>query len=335
MNRLGRHLGVFAAVLAIVLVVAAVGPAVLGPSSGTSVTGQSPEQYQPSNLQLDTYEESGSVNVGGSAATKTVAIDLTHSNGITREDLSPLISGIVEAGHEVRFVGSETGVRAGSGSEFNATLRGADAFVVAEPGSSFSPTEVDAIEAYADAGGRVLVLEDAPSSGTASVGGIVVGYSSSSVDTQADNLASRFGVAFGTSYLYDMANGDTNFQAVSAGPSGSGPLLDGVEEVVFREAVPVRTGDEADALVTTTDSAALESTRERGEYPVLARNGNVVAVGDVSFLTPDSFREADNEVLVGNLGTFLVSGQKDPSVPSSTSGESPTTGPSTETPRTD
>jgi len=328
MNRLGRHLGIFVAVLVVVLAVAAVAPALLGSSDGTSVSGQSPEQYQPSNLQLETIEESGSIAVERPAGTKTVAFDLTHRNSITREDLTPLVSALVDAGHEVRFVGEGTGARAGTASDFERTLQDADAYVVAAPSTPFTPEQVDAVEEYADGDGRVLVLEDKPSTGAAisSIAGVAVSTTGGAVESQADNLASRFGVAFGTSYLYDMTTDKGNFKAVTASPATGNELLDGVEEVVLREPVPVRTGGGADALVTTVPSAALESTRESGEYTVLARNDNVVAVGDVSFLTPDSYREADNEILVGNLATFLVSGDKDPDVPSTGSSDDQTPG---------
>ncbi|WP_136687790.1 motility-associated ABC transporter substrate-binding family protein [Halorhabdus amylolytica] len=316
MNRLGRHLGVFVAVLVVVLAVAAVAPALLGSSGGTSVSGQSPEQYQPSNLQFEPIEESGSITVERPAGTKTVAIDLAHSNDITREDVTPLVSALVDAGHEVRFVGGETSSRTSADSEFGTTLQDVDAYVVAAPSTPFTTEQVDAVEAYAEADGRVLVLEDKPSSGITSMAGLVVSVGSSGVESQADHLGSRFDVAFGTSYLYDMTTDNANFKAVTANPATESGLLEGVEEVVFREAVPVRTGGDADALLTTTPSTTLESTRESGDYTVLARNDNVVAVGDMSFLSPDSYREADNEVLIGNLATFLVSGEKDPNAPS-------------------
>ncbi|MFB6202608.1 MAG: hypothetical protein ABEI98_11445 [Halorhabdus sp.] len=320
MSRLARYLGVFVFVVVLVLAAAAVGPAVLGSSSGTSVSGQSPAQYQPSNLRLDTVEETGSITVDGPDETKTVAIDLTHGNRITRDQLTPLVSALVEAGHEVHFVGGESSMSMGRASGFNATLRNVDAYVVAAPNRPVTATQLRGLKAYAEGDGRVLVLEDTPRSGVAG-SGTVVSYGRDGVASQAARLGSTFGVSFGTSYLYDMADSDTNFKAVRATPVESGGLLDGVDTVVFREPVPVRISDDATPLLQTADTAALESTRKQGAYTVLARSGNVVAVGDTTFLSPGSHREADNEVLIGNLATFLVSGEKAPNVPSAGSSD--------------
>ncbi|WP_158853579.1 DUF4350 domain-containing protein [Halorhabdus sp. CUG00001] len=314
MSSLGRYVAAFVVVLGAVLAIAAVGPAIVPSSAGTNVTGQSPAHYQPSNLALDTIEKTGTVAVDDVSETKTVVIDLAHSNSITREDVTPLISALVESGHEVQFAGGSERSYARE-SKFNATLQDADAYVVAAPSRQFTPDHVSAVGAYAEAGGRVLLLEESPSAGSVSSMGLFVSIDRGGIEGQLGPLGSRFDLAFGTSYLYNASHESVNFKAVFAEPTGEDPLLDGVEEVVFRDAVPVVRGTDATALLRTDDGTRLESTRESSAYTVLARNGNVTAVGDTTFLTPRSVQEGDNEVLVGNLATFLVDGQKDPCVP--------------------
>jgi hypothetical protein len=318
MSSLGRYVGAFVVVLAAVLAVAAVGPAIVPSSAGTNVTGQSPAHYQPSNLAVDTIAESGTVAVDDVAETKTVVIDLTHGNSITREDVTPLVSALVESGHEVQFVGGAQSFS--REASFNATLQDADAYVVAAPSTQFTPKHVTAVEAYAEAGGRVLLLEESPSAGSVSSLGLVVSIDREGIQGQLGPLGSQFDLAFGTSYLYNVSHDSANYKTVFAQPTGDDPVLDGVEQVVFRDAVPIVTGDDATALLQTGEGTRLESTRTSKSYTVLARNGNVTAVGDTTFLTPGTVREGDNEVLVGNLATFLVNGQKDPCIPATESG---------------
>jgi hypothetical protein len=64
-----------------------------------------------------------------------------------------------------------------------------------------------------------------------------------------------------------------------------------------------------------SEGTTLSSTRRTGEYAVAVRNGDVAAIGDTSFLAREDVYEADNEVLVGNLADFLVSGDKEPGAP--------------------
>jgi hypothetical protein len=50
-------------------------------------------------------------------------------------------------------------------------------------------------------------------------------------------------------------------------------------------------------------------------YGVAVRSGDVAMIGDTDFLTPESAYVADNEVLVGNIADFLVSGDKTENAP--------------------
>ena len=86
----------------------------------------------------------------------------------------------------------------------------------------------------------------------------------------------------------------------------SSPLLvPYVDRVTAYTARPVVGGT---PLIVTNETTRLSTTRRQGTYPVLARQGNVTALGDGSLLGPDYVYTSDNEVLVGNLAEFLVSG---------------------------
>ena len=249
------------------------------------------ESHQPDAILAAPQPEAGDVTVDASTTGRTVVIDRSHDNGVTADQLDPLVTKLVAAGHDVRFY---TDAMANN-STLETTLSDADAFVVVAPGEQYDATERAQVERFADDGGRVLLVDEPPVQGT---GGATNG-------TQMTNLASTFGLGFESGYLYDQTDYDTNHRAVYAVPTSDDGLTDGVDRVTAYTARPVVGGT---PVVVTNETTRLSTTRRQGTYPVLARQGNVTALGDGSLLGPDYVYTSDNEVLVGNLAEFLVSG---------------------------
>jgi len=121
-------------------------------------------------------------------------------------------------------------------------------------------------------------------------------------------LGSTAGIYGEAGYVYDMTNNDANYLSVLVESSGSSVLTNDVDEVVFRGAARVGAASGSEPL-TTAETAQLSTTREAGTYGVAVRSGSVAAVGDSSFLAPENAYHADNNVLIGNLGDFLVTGE--------------------------
>jgi hypothetical protein len=141
----------------------------------------------------------------------------------------------------------------------------------------------------------------------------VVGTSIQRVQSQLTPLSATYGVDVGTDYLFNMEENANNFQYVYATPEGDGPLTDGVERVVLPQPTRLTVDDDdATASLTAIEGTRLGSTRTADTYAVAARNGNVTALADSSFLSPDFHTVADNEVLLGNVVEFLTSGEKEP-----------------------
>ncbi|MFC7133680.1 MULTISPECIES: DUF4350 domain-containing protein [Salinibaculum] len=315
-----KGLGVFALVV-LVIVSATV-------ATGTIVS-ESPESENVNAsayddaLRLEPADDSGSVEPAVGNGTKTVIIDKSHGNAVTEGGLQPMVDALVSAGHDVRFYtgGSSNGLGTGglssSSSGLNATLRSADAFVVVNPASSYTASESNGVEAFADAGGRVLMLAD-PVGQTPSGTSLSLPIGTSTGDTatpgQPTNLAARFEISFGAGYLFDMTDNVNNFQRVYADSVADGPLTAGVDRLVVNDATPLAISGSSQVVAESVDVRA-SATRRSGTYPVAARTGNVTAVGDTEFLQPASATLADNEAFVSNLADFLVSGEKSPGVP--------------------
>ncbi|MFB6269475.1 MAG: DUF4350 domain-containing protein [Halobacterium sp.] len=318
---LARAVGVVAVVAAVVVAAAFAGGLVLSSPTDASAAPDA-QAYDANELAAGAIEDDGSVSAPSGGESKTVVFDLSHGNDVSENDVQPFVDALVAAGHDVRFYsGSQSSGfgQAQGGSPFNETLRGADALVVVSPATSYTDDEIAGVAAFADAGGRVLLAADPPTTGSTeqsvSLPGLTSGSSPSAAGQPAD-LAARFDVTFGAGYLYDMTENANNFQRVYAG--GDGGVADGVAEAVLLDATPLRVGPNASAVLST--DASLSSTRKSGTYAVAARNGNVLALGDTDVLTEGVVTDGDNDVLASNVAAFLVSGEKEPGAPSDGSG---------------
>jgi hypothetical protein len=321
-RELARAIGITAVVAAVVVAAAFAGGIVLG----SPTQGDAPDApaYDTNELVAEPIEDDGSVTAPTGDA-KTVVIDVSHGNGVSEDSLQPLVDALVAANHEIRlYSGGSSSFGSQPGAAFNETLRSADALVVASPATTYSSNEIAGVEAFADAGGRVLLAAEPPTTtsttSTVSIPGLSTG-ATMTASGQPSNLAAAFGMSFGNGYLYDMAENANNFQSVYA--SGDGGVADGVESAILTDATPVTTGGDASPVLTASD-VSLSSTRDEASYSVAARNGNVLAVGDTDFLT-SSATEGDNDVLLSNVAAFLVEGDKQPGAPESSqsSGQSP------------
>lgn len=305
--------GTFTLVLAVVVSAAAAGPALLAPEGTTTDPGL-PSSFSPASTSVQTAPESGSVRVDAESHGDVVVLDVAHGNDQSAEQVRTLEQVLVENGYQVRFHGASSGSTAAPAQrgsekpELNASLRGADAYVVVNPAQPFTPADATSVERFAEAGGRVLVLTDPKSQSLAGV--LLTSLFGGSLDGSPSPLApmsSRHGLGVGSGYLYDMDTHDGNFQTVYAN-GASGTLARGVDRVSLHRAAPVAAAPDATVALRTDATTEQSDGGPKRQYDVAARSGNVALVGDTSFLETENLRDADNEVFVGNLVEFLVSG---------------------------
>ncbi|MFD1585431.1 GldG family protein [Halorientalis brevis] len=321
-----KGLGVFGLVVVVVLAgTVATGTLLTGSSTTSNAVNVS--AYDSDALLPTAVDDDGTVDAPDEADAKTIVIDKSHGNAVSEGEIQPLVDALVRDGHDVRFYTggqSQSFGGAGGSSNLNSTLESADAFVVVNPSSTYSESEIDGVESFADAGGRVLMLADPVSaSQSQSVSIPLIGSSGGNTVTpgQPTNLAARFGISFGSGYLYNMEENANNFQSVFARPVGNDSLASGVDRVVVRDATPLTTSTNVTRVVES-DGARLSSTRRADAYAVAARVGNVATVGDTDFLAPATATVADNDAFVSNLAQFLVTGDKESNAPATDSAAS-------------
>lgn len=313
MSNVVRYVGAFVLTLALMMAVAATGALVTVDDPSTPVDATVDHDYYTSEERLEGAEiDRGEGEIAfDSDGERTVLI---HNAG-SSEDIEPIVEALVTHGHEVRFYGDDTtgdmppivppmieanvetdfatdaGAPLGEETtELEAALGEADAFLIVGTADQFAADEIDAIEEFVEADGRVLLADDA-----------TTGFGDPA------ELTSRFGLHFGDGYLYNMYENDANFQSIYA-EAGESALADGVDHIVTHQAVPISSAD-ATPVATGLEKTKQSSTRESGEYHVAVQADNVVAIGDTSLFSSANYNRADNEVLISNVLEFLTSGQ--------------------------
>jgi hypothetical protein len=318
-----KLIGVF-----VVIVVLAVGGAAVaatagggdgGQPAGAEISGQSPAQFQPDAVNHEADPEEGEIDVAASDGAKRILVDTSHSNQISRSDVEPVVEAAFESGHFVEF-----GADGDSGSSYAETLSNYDALLVVQPRSGFSESERNAVQNYTDAGGRVAILGEPPQV-QASLG--LFGVPSEAA-FGATNLTQSYGLQIGAEMLYNMnaEATDNNFKSIYAVPDADDELTDGVETVNFDKGGYVvvneqhDNADDIEDLYTAADNTRTLDTRREGEYTMAVRTENLVLVADSTFIQESDVYDVDNEVLVGNLMDFLVSGELDENFPTDSAG---------------
>lgn len=303
-----KRVGVFALVLVVVVggVAATTAMQQTGGPETADLNQVDVGTFDPGSITASTPTMDGDISMSADASDTIVVVDMAHENDVSEEQLGPVVRALSRNGATVEIMTRDQA----RGPAFNETLRDADAFVSISPDRSFTQAQTDGLTAFADAGGRVLLLGEPMQMGFTR--SLFVPRPGPGDPAPMASIASEFDIAYGNGYLFNMDQNANNYRKVYVTPVGQSDLTEGVDRIVVREGTTVEGGQ---TLMTGTEGTTLSTTRESARYPVAATSGNVTAVGDATFFTETGFQEADNEVLTGNLLDFLVTGDKAEGVP--------------------
>ncbi|WP_262179923.1 hypothetical protein [Haloarcula laminariae] len=301
MSSAAKRAGVFVGVLVLAVVVGSLAYGV-GGQSAPATNDADASAFNTGDSVAEVPDESGELTMSEDAEGQVVVIDTTYSSSVTPETVTPMANTLTENGAEVRFSSG------GSGFGLNSTLSEADAYILIGASRTIPESDIAGMQAFTDAGGRVVLLNEPQGGSTVSLGGLL-GSAAAGSPNPLLPLTNEYGLSYDNGYLYNMGDNSNNYRNVYATPSGDSSLTEGVDRVVLHESVGVNGGQ---AALTATEGTTQSTTRRSETYPVLTRTGNLVAVGDSSIMDQEWLYRADNEVLVGNLLDFLVSGDKSP-----------------------
>jgi len=234
---------------------------------------------------------------GPSTGGGKVVVDLSHGNMVSWWSLDALLAELAQRNVTAGFIDTWSGVEE--------ELRNATCLVVGAPAKPYSEAEGRRVEEFVKNGGVLLLLFD-PSYEYLGTQGLL-----NFVVAPINSLASRFGITFAYGFLYSEDDYYGIYRNVYARKFANSTLFEGVKELVFFTAAPVRSRYAVAWTPNTTYSSAAEA---EGEYAVVALarvgNGTVVAVGDITVFSEPYCRVADNSVFISNLAELIANVMK-------------------------
>ena len=284
-----------AAVAGVVVLLAVVGllvgtAAFLGTFAGAEEPTDTTDQprYDVDHIFVEPIPAEGQVEVPPMDS-GVVAIDMAHMNDADGDDIQELTNALVAANQEVRTIRSS--------DEFGSVLADADALVVIEPERAYDNQTGAIVEEFVEDGGQLLLM-GGPTTGEIDAFAVI------ERSNAIDSIANRFGIAFGEDYLYDHEANDGNHRNILAAGTDH-ELLTDVSVAALYTATHVSAAD-GDPLLVTNETAQRAESGDTGTYPVAIVRGNVMAVGDASFMTGETYNVADNEHFIAAIVTFLA-----------------------------
>ena len=242
------------------------------------------------------------------SADRVVLVDWAHQNRFDVTELEMLGAALGALGARFEVVSA--------GYDFSALpleerLKYAAAYVVAAPTQEFTTSEVQAVTRFVERGGRLLVISD-PTRGSAffDIFGFYGGPALGDV-AAANVLLAPHDLAFSEDYLYNLRRSEGNFRNVFLADFADLPITQGLNEVALYGARSVRTRSGAPVLVG--DGYTYSSRTDRGgdlAAAALSPQGDALALGDLTFLTPPYHEVADNGRFILNLADFLLRGER-------------------------
>jgi hypothetical protein len=235
-----------------------------------------------------------------------VVVDTVHGNQFKANELDILAEALKQRGARVEF---DNGI-----PNLETRLKYASAYVIISPSTGYTSDEMRFIRAFVENGGRLLVFTDATRGLTS-----FDFFSGSTIvlpDANIVNpLLAPFDIVVNTDYLYDLVKNEGNFRNVYFDEFNKDELTFGLKQVVFYAAHSVST-DSGTPLFIGSDKTLSSNTDTGGGLSTgaISTDGNVLVLGDFTFLTPPYNRVADNGTLIGNIADFLVGGTRKPAL---------------------
>jgi hypothetical protein len=231
----------------------------------------------------------------------TVLIDRAHGNRFEMGELNVLQSRLAARGQRLEPV--ETA------DDLAQQFQDARALVIISPGQDWTPSEIQQVQQFVDKGGRLLLVTDPTRFEVIldELGNYVgLDYDVAHIN----DLAARFGLVFQADYLYNTVDNEGNFRNIKLTDMVDEELTRGLDQVVFYAAHSILS-DQAALIAASGDTRSSSSERAGAlGVAVLAGGGQVLALGDLTFMTEPYNAAYDNDRLISNIADFLSTGQR-------------------------
>jgi hypothetical protein len=235
-----------------------------------------------------------------------VVMDTMHGNQFKPPELDLLVQALNQRGARVEFDnGTPT---------LETRLKYASAYVIISPSTVYTNDEMRWITAFVNNGGRLVVFTDA-TRGMLSIDF----FTGSTLDLPDSNIVNPilapFDIAVEADYLYNIAKNEGNFRNVFFDKFNKDELTIGLKQVAFYGTHSVKSASGLPLFIGADQT--LSSITDAGgglSAGAVSENGNVLALGDFTFLTPPYNNVADNNTLIANIADFMLGGTRKPAL---------------------
>ena len=232
-----------------------------------------------------------------------VLLDRAHENNFSSEDIAYLDGRLSARGVEMLPF---------DGGDLALALRTVNAYLVITPLSDFLPEEILAVSRFVDQGGRLLLIGDPTRFNLVFDEEDFFGTAPTFLADQIplNSLANEFDIAFNGDYLYNTTENEGNFRNIILRQDGfaENGLVDGVDKLAFYSTHSLQVGPTGEALITADDNTWSSTTDRPGGLVLAAasRDGQVLALGDIHFITQPYFTVYDNGRFIAQIADFLA-----------------------------
>jgi hypothetical protein len=225
----------------------------------------------------------------------TLLVDMGHSNGFSRNEISSFLTEISRRGYSLEFLELSAGGKKLSegGNSLAEQLRSVDSFLVIQPSRPFSNEEAVLVHQFVEEkGGKLLLIADPTR------------------NHRMNSLSKEFGITFRPDYLHNSVDYDLNFQNIYISDFKPDKLTDGLGRIALYAAGSL---ESAHGGLAIADANTQSTFVERVEplYPMArSEQGGVVALTDLTFLIPPQSTIVNNPRLISNLADFLTTSER-------------------------
>ena len=236
-----------------------------------------------------------------------VILDNAHSDQYQPSDIQTLMDAIGQRGARVELNNDAT--------KLEAQLKYASAYLVFSPYYKFTPDDMQVIQDFVGRGGRMAVFTD-PTRGL--VLHDLAGNPVSNVPdiTTVNPVLEPFGITFNGDYLYNLAENEGNFRNVYFESFSKSDLTWGLKKVILYGTHSLETDSgltlisgDSNTFSSQTDATPNNDPKQGWAAAALDKTGNVLAVGDFTFMASPYNTVGDNAVFISNIADFLLGGK--------------------------
>ena len=260
------------------------------------------ESLQPPQAPLSTPIPLSPASAAAAERPQTnLLVDFTHGNWVSLKELEALTQ-------PFEALGGRT-VLSTDPYAFAEQLKSADAYLTAAATLPFSAQEAQLLSSFVQRGGRLTVICD-PTRGYAASPTTDPLLALSSCTASANLLLQPFDLAFADDYLYNLEENDGNFRHLILTDIQDSPLTQGVQQVIFYAAHSLTSSPQPLLRTSATTRSSLTDNPAQSVVASLDASGQVLAVGDLSFLQTPNNLMADNQQWIAGVAGFLAGSQR-------------------------